>query len=169
MLINFEYFALTVPSQVYGFTVIKPNHWFYCSKPNLWFYCSKPNLWFNCSKEELGGSVVDCPTWDWGVAGALSKTLYPLLDTGSTREDQSWHDWNTVDWDVKNHKQANKLFPSFYCFKAKALVLLFQPKSFVFRPLIQKLVFRIINFKGPDLPCLSRCFVRYQIFKILEH
>ena len=37
---------------------------------------------------------------------SLSKTLYPLLSTGSTQEDLSRHNWKTVDWDVKNqHKQ----------------------------------------------------------------
>ena len=32
---------------------------------------------------------------------SLSKTLYPLLSTGSTLELPSQHDWNIVDWDIK--------------------------------------------------------------------
>ena len=39
---------------------------------------------------------------------SLSKTLYPLLSTGSAKEDLSRHDGKIVDWDVKNqNKQAN--------------------------------------------------------------
>ena len=33
---------------------------------------------------------------------SLSKTLYPLLGTGSSKEDLSPHDWENVDCDVKN-------------------------------------------------------------------
>ena len=33
---------------------------------------------------------------------SLSKTLYPLLSTGSTQDDLSRHDFKIVDWDVKN-------------------------------------------------------------------
>ena len=41
---------------------------------------------------------------------SLSKTLYPLLRTGSTQEDRklSRHDWGIVDWDIisiNNYKQ----------------------------------------------------------------
>ena len=37
---------------------------------------------------------------------SLSKTLYPLLSTGSTKEDLS-----RLDWDVKNQiKQTNIVF-----------------------------------------------------------
>ena len=40
---------------------------------------------------------------------SLSKTLNPLLSTGSTQEDPSQHDRKIVDWDVKNEKkQKNK-------------------------------------------------------------
>ena len=39
---------------------------------------------------------------------SISKTLYPLLRTGSTQEDRSGHDRKIVDWDVKNqNKQCN--------------------------------------------------------------
>ena len=32
-----------------------------------------------------------------------------LLSTGSTQEDPPWHNWNIVDWDVKNQiKQTNQ-------------------------------------------------------------
>ena len=31
-----------------------------------------------------------------------SKTLYPLLSTGSTQEDTSLHDFKIVDWNGKN-------------------------------------------------------------------
>ena len=59
---------------------------------------------------------------DWGLKGSrfkphrqpsiyvvsLSETLYLLFSTGSTQEDQSWHDWNFFDWGVKNQtKQTN--------------------------------------------------------------
>ena len=36
---------------------------------------------------------------------SLSKTLYPLLSTGITQEDQSWYDWKTVDWDITMDKK----------------------------------------------------------------
>ena len=36
---------------------------------------------------------------------SLSKTLYPLLGTGSARENVSRHDKN-VDWNVKNQNKA---------------------------------------------------------------
>ena len=39
---------------------------------------------------------------------SLSMTLYPMLNTGSTQEDQSRYDRKIVDWDVKNqNKQTN--------------------------------------------------------------
>ena len=45
--------------------------------------------------EERGGSVVECLARDRGVAlfyvVSLSKTLYPLISTGSTQEDPSRH------------------------------------------------------------------------------
>ena len=40
---------------------------------------------------------------------SLSKTLYPLLSTGSTQEDQSRHDWKSLDWDLKNRNQKKVL------------------------------------------------------------
>ena len=42
---------------------------------------------------------------------SLSKTLYPLLSTGSTQEDPSWVDWKNVDLDVKNQNKQNHGFP----------------------------------------------------------
>ena len=37
---------------------------------------------------------------------SLSRTLYPLLSTGLTKEDPSRHNRKIVDWDVKNqHEQ----------------------------------------------------------------
>ena len=52
--------------------------------------------------EECRGSVVECLTQDREVVGSsltkvtvlchLSKTLYPLLSTGSTQEDPSQYD-----------------------------------------------------------------------------
>ena len=36
---------------------------------------------------------------------SLSKSLYPLLSTGSTQEDLSLHDGKFVDWDVKNQNK----------------------------------------------------------------
>ena len=48
------------------------------------------------------------PHWRHCVV-SLSKTLNPLLSTGSTQEDPSQHDWKIVDWDVKNQsKQSNR-------------------------------------------------------------
>ena len=41
---------------------------------------------------------------------SLSKTLNPLLSTGSTQEDPSQHDWKTVYWDVKNQNQTKVLW-----------------------------------------------------------
>ena len=36
----------------------------------------------------------------------LSKTLYPLLSTGSHLEDLSQHDRKNVDWAVKNQNKT---------------------------------------------------------------
>ena len=38
----------------------------------------------------------------------LSRTLYPLLGTGSTEEDLSQHDLKIVDWDVKSPNTQTK-------------------------------------------------------------
>ena len=38
----------------------------------------------------------------------MSKTLHPLLSTGSTQEDPSQHDWKIVSWDVKNQNKQTK-------------------------------------------------------------
>ena len=66
--------------------------------------------------------LVECLTGDWMVADSSqqrhcvvssSKTLYPLLSTGSTKEDPSQHDWKIDDWDVKNQ---TKPIPSFRFF-----------------------------------------------------
>ena len=42
---------------------------------------------------------------------SLSKALYPLLSTGLTQEDPSWHDSKIIDWDViiKTNKQDQYL------------------------------------------------------------
>ena len=51
---------------------------------------------------------------------SLSKTLYPLLSTGSIQEDKSPHDWKIADWDVKyqNKLWVNTLYVVLYmlCF-----------------------------------------------------
>ena len=39
---------------------------------------------------------------------SLSKTLYPLLSTGSNQEDLSRHNRKIVDWDVKNKIKQTK-------------------------------------------------------------
>ena len=40
---------------------------------------------------------------------SLSKTLYPLLSTGSTQEDLSLYNWKIVDWNIKSQtKQKNE-------------------------------------------------------------
>ena len=44
---------------------------------------------------------------------SLSKTFYPLLSTGSTQENPSWHDWKNVDWDVKDQNKQKKLSRGF--------------------------------------------------------
>ena len=43
---------------------------------------------------------------------SLSKTLYPLLSTGSTLKDwkSSKYDWNTVDWNIKHLIQSKHKF-----------------------------------------------------------
>ena len=56
--------------------------------------------------------MVECLTWDQGVAGlsltvitALclwARDIKSLLSIGSIQEDPSWHNWKIVDWDVKN-------------------------------------------------------------------
>ena len=40
----------------------------------------------------------------------LSKTLYPLLTTGSTKEDPSRHHRKIVDLDVKHQNKQNKSY-----------------------------------------------------------
>ena len=40
---------------------------------------------------------------------SLSKTLYPQLSTGSTKEDPSKHDRKIVDWDIKNQIKQNNI------------------------------------------------------------
>ena len=40
---------------------------------------------------------------------SLSKTLYPLLSTGSTQKDLSRHNRKTVDWDLKNQNKDKGL------------------------------------------------------------
>ena len=59
--------------------------------------CSNQNVWFKTHQRH-------------GIV-SLSKTLYPLLSTGSTQEVRKtfWHDWKIVDRDVKHkHKQTNQ-------------------------------------------------------------
>ena len=68
--------------------------------------------------EHSGSRVLNCRSmscwfepncWQSHCVVSLSKTLYPLLWTGSTQEGLSRHDWKIVDWDVKNWlKQINQ-------------------------------------------------------------
>ena len=37
---------------------------------------------------------------------SFSKTLYPLLSTGSTQE--SRHDWKIIDWHIKHQSHTKK-------------------------------------------------------------
>ena len=46
---------------------------------------------------------------------SLSKTLYPLLITGSTQEDPSTHDLKIVDWDII---KTNKLLVGYHSISA---------------------------------------------------
>ena len=39
---------------------------------------------------------------------SLSKTLYPLLRTGSTQENLSQHHRKNVGWDIKNQNKQPK-------------------------------------------------------------
>ena len=65
--------------------------------------------------------MVEGLTLDRGVAGSsltgggcvvsLSKTFFPLLSTGSTKEDLSRHDFINFDWDVKNQINNKKCGP----------------------------------------------------------
>ena len=69
----------------------------------------------------LSSAVVECLTRDRGVAGlsvtvghcdvSLSKTLYPLLSTGSTKEDPSGHDSKNIHRAVKNQIKACDVIP----------------------------------------------------------
>ena len=87
----------------------------YLPKWKFWILLS-PNIDY-VTIEEPGSSVVLCMTWDWKVASSrlanrhgivpLSKTLNPLLSTGSNQE-MSKHDCKIVDWDVKNQLEQNK-------------------------------------------------------------
>ena len=49
---------------------------------------------------------------------SLSKTLYALLSTGSTKENRkmSWHYWKIVEWDIKHqHKHKGSTYPKATC------------------------------------------------------
>ena len=46
---------------------------------------------------------------------SLSKTLYPLLSTGSTRKDLIL---KIVDWDVKNQSKQHMRFCYFLCMQS---------------------------------------------------
>ena len=47
--------------------------------------------------------------WDCDrTAVSLSKALYPLLSGSSTQGDPPWHDWNIIDWVVKNQTKAKQ-------------------------------------------------------------
>ena len=81
----------------------------------------RPDLGQNClqrlSLAGRSGSVGRA--LDWGSKGcwftphcrkshcvlSLSKTLCPLLSTGSTQEDPSQDDLKIVDWDIKNQNK----------------------------------------------------------------
>ena len=54
----------------------------------------------------IASSRLTAGRWSHCVV-SLSRTLYPLLSTGSTWQDTSWHDWKTVDWDVKSQFKQN--------------------------------------------------------------
>ena len=42
------------------------------------------------------------------VLWSLSRTLYPLLSTGSTHEQPNWCEWKIVYWDIKNQTKQTK-------------------------------------------------------------
>ena len=48
----------------------------------------------------------------------LSKTLYPLLSTGSTKENRKMFrdDWENVDWDVKHQHKQSPLYVNSECY-----------------------------------------------------
>ena len=63
--------------------------------------------------EERGGSVVECLTWEWGVAGSSLQQGSALWSWAShfilcLVLDPSRHNWKNVDWDVKNQTIENK-------------------------------------------------------------
>ena len=48
---------------------------------------------------------------------SFTKTLYPLLSTGSTQEDLSQYNWKIVDWDIKKQiKQQTYSYKCIYLF-----------------------------------------------------
>ena len=72
----------------------------------------------------LSGRVLDSGSRGWGLEPhlrhcllSLSKTLYPLLSTCSTKENSSQHDWKIVHWNVKNGnklKIRSDLYPNWH-------------------------------------------------------
>ena len=67
----------------------------------------------NAGVKWLSGRVLDSRSKGCGFKPhlrhcvvSLTKTLYPLLSTGSTKEDPSRHDLKIVDWDVKNQNKT---------------------------------------------------------------
>ena len=82
-------------------------------------YQQKHMLWvLKRNVREGSGSVLECLTWDRGVAGSSltgvtvlcpwARQTNTLLSTGSTQKDLSCHIWKIVYWDAKKQiKQTN--------------------------------------------------------------
>ena len=73
-------------------------------------YCTLPQFLRSYKLQDFDLRYRGCqlePHWRHYIV-SLSKTLYPLLSTGSSQEDPSRHNRKIVDWDVKK-KQTNKL------------------------------------------------------------
>ena len=76
-----------------------------------WFSPGRPvptwlkNRWLGCTKIKPNKITTGAVT-----VVSLSKTLYPLLSTGSTQEGRklSWHDWKIVHWD-KEHQSKQEI------------------------------------------------------------
>ena len=75
----------------------------------LWYFRGSGSVLLRNPIREHSGRVFDSSLSGRGVEHqqrhcvvSLSKTHLSMLNTGSTQEDPSRHNWKTVDWSVKN-------------------------------------------------------------------
>ena len=81
--------------------------WIYDGRTCQLVPLSRHQLNYNISNYCIFIEGLQVPASPGHCVVCMSKTLYPLLSTGSTQEDPSWHDWKNVDR-CKESNQTNK-------------------------------------------------------------